>query len=256
MSGSAADLRRSDVVLPAGALLVGIAAWWLATTLLAIPSFLFPTPGAVAAQLLGNPTLYLSNAASTLEKVLYGGAVGIVAGFLLGVLAGTVPLVRATLYPYLVTVRVVPKIAIAPLLLIYLGTGFATAVVFVALIAFFPLVLNTVAGLSRTPETHLELLQSVDAAPLDTFLYVRLPYAVPDVFAGLKQSVTLSVVGAIVAEWVVADSGLGYLILLGSENIRTDIIVAALAALVVVGIALYGLVAVCQRIVQRRLPHS
>jgi NitT/TauT family transport system permease protein len=237
-------------------LLVGIVVWWLAATYLAIPAFLFPTPAAVAAQLLGNPSLYLRNAVSTLEKVAYGGAVGIVTGFLLGVLAGTVPLVRATLYPYLVTIRVVPKIAIAPLLLIYLGTGFATAVVFVALIAFFPLVLNTVAGLSRTPETHLELLRSVDASAVDTFLYVRLPYAVPDVFAGLKQSVTLSVVGAIVAEWVVSGSGLGYLILLGSENIRTDIIIAALATLVVVGVALYGLVVVCQRAVQHRLPQS
>jgi len=257
MRGDAIEIRTSELALPLTALLVGIFAWWLATTLLAIPSFLLPSPEAVVAQLVGNPTLYLRSAVATLEKkVVYGGAIGIVAGFGLGLLVGTVPVLRTALYPYLIAIRVLPKIAIAPLLLIYLGTGTVTAIVFVALIAFFPLVLNTAAGLSRTPERHVELLRSVSASRVDTFVRLRLPYAIPDVFAGLKQSVTLAVVGAIVAEWVVASGGLGYLVLLGSENIRTDIIVAALVWLVLVGLALYGLVAVCQRIVQRRLPLS
>ena len=247
-------VRRGDVALPISALCVGIAVWWAASAALSIPSYLLPTPGAVGAQLAGNPSLYLRNAAATIEKVAYGGAIGIATGFGLGVLVGSSATLRTALYPYLVTIRVLPKIAVAPLLLIYLGTGTVTAIVFVALIAFFPLVLNTAAGLTRTPESHAELLRSVDANGLETFLYVRLPYAVPDVFAGLKQSVTLAVVGAIVAEWVVASSGLGYLILLGSENIRTDIIIASLVALVVVGIALYGLTVAAQRAVQRRIP--
>ncbi|WP_273738530.1 ABC transporter permease [Natrinema soli] len=250
------DVRRSEMMLPVAALLVGVSMWWLGTALLAIPSFLLPSPGAVLAQLFGSPLLYLRNLVSTLEKVVYGGGIGIVTGFGLGVLMGTVPVLRTALYPYLVTVRVLPKIAIAPLLLIYLGTGMTTAIVFIALIAFFPLVLHTVAGLSRTPERHVELLRSVDTSRVNTFVHLRLPYAVPDVFAGLKQSVTLTVVGTIVAEWVVASTGLGYLILLGLENLRTDIIIAALVVLVVLGLALYGLVGVCQRIVHRRLPLS
>lgn len=251
---SGIGIRGGDVALPLSALCVGIAVWWAVGVALSIPSYLLPTPGSVGAQLAGNPSLYLRNAAATVEKVVYGGSIGIVAGFGLGILVGSSATLRTALYPYLVTIRVLPKIAIAPLLLIYLGTGTVTAIVFVALIAFFPLVLNTAAGLTRTPESHAELLRSVDADALETFLYVRLPYAVPDVFAGLKQSVTLAVVGAIVAEWVVASSGLGYLILLGSENIRTDIIIAALVALVVVGIALYGLTVAAQRVVQSRIP--
>ncbi len=247
-------VRRGDVALPLSALCVGIALWWGVSAALSIPSYLLPTPGAVGAQLAGNPSLYLRNAVATVEKVVYGGAVGITAGFGLGVLVGSSTTLRTALFPYLVTVRVLPKIAVAPLLLIYLGTGTVTAIVFVALIAFFPLVLNTAAGLTRTPGSHAELLRSVDADGLETFLYVRLPYAVPDVFAGLKQSVTLAVVGAIVAEWVVASSGLGYLILLGSENIRTDIIIAALVTLIAVGIALYGLTVAAQRAVRRRIP--
>ncbi|WP_222914597.1 ABC transporter permease [Natrinema sp. SYSU A 869] len=256
MRENAIDVRRSEIALPFVALLVGVSLWWLGTALLAIPSFLLPSPGAVLAQLFGNPMLYFRNVVATLEKVVYGGAIGIAIGFGLGILLGMVPVLRTALYPYLVTVRVLPKIAVAPLLLIYLGTGLMTAIVFIALITFFPLVLNTVAGLSRTPERHVELLRSVDASRVDTFVHLRLPYAVPDVFAGLKQSVTLAVVGTIVAEWVVASSGLGYLILLGSENLRTDIIIAALVVLVFIGVALYGLVGICQRMVQRRVPLS
>ncbi|WP_226008093.1 ABC transporter permease [Natrinema salinisoli] len=256
MRGNSIDVRRSEIVLPFVALLVGVSLWWLGTTLLAIPSFLLPSPGAVLAQLFGSPMLYFRNVVATLEKVVYGGAIGIAIGFGLGILLGTVPVLRTALYPYLVTVRVLPKIAVAPLLLIYLGTGLMTAILFIALITFFPLVLNTVAGLSRTPERHVELLRSVDASKVDTFVHLRLPYAIPDVFAGLKQSVTLAVVGTIVAEWVVASSGLGYLILLGSENLRTDIIIAALVVLVFIGVALYGLVGICQRMVQRRVPLS
>ena len=245
---------RRDVALPLAALCVGVGAWWLLGAALSIPPYLLPTPAAVAAQLVDNPALYLRNAAATVRTVAYGGSAGIAAGFGLGVLVGSSATLRTALYPYLVAIRVLPKIAVAPILLIYLGTGTATAVLFVALIAFFPLVLNTAAGLARTPERHAELLRSVDADPLEAFLYVRLPYAVPDVFAGLKQSVTLSVVGAVVAEWIVASSGLGYLVLIGSENIRTDIVIAALAALVAVGLALYGLTVGAQRLVRRRLP--
>ena len=246
--------RRGDVVLPLSALCVGVALWWLLTAALSVPSYLLPSPAAVATQLVENPALYLRSAAATIRTVAYGGSAGIASGFALGVLVGSSATLRTALYPYLVAVRVLPKIAVAPILLIYLGTGTATTVVFVALIAFFPLVLNTAAGLARTPDRHAELLRSVDADPLETLLRVRLPYAVPDFFAGLKQSVTLSVVGAVVAEWVVASGGLGYLVLIGSENIRTDIVVAALLALVAVGLALYGLTVGAQRLVRRRLP--
>ncbi len=251
---AARGVRSGDLLYPTVALAAGIALWWTLSVALAIPSFLLPSPDEVAAQLVGNPRLYLVNALATVEKVVVGGAVGTAAGFGFGLVVGTIPLARRALYPYLVTVRVLPKIAIAPVLLIYLGTGFTTAVVFVALVTFFPLVVSTAAGLSRTPEPQLDLLRSVNAGPIDTLVRVRLPYALPDVFAGLKQSVTLAVVGAVVAEWVVARRGLGYLILLGMENLRTDIMIAALSVLVVVGLSCYGGVVLCQRAIVRRFP--
>jgi ABC-type nitrate/sulfonate/bicarbonate transport system permease component len=237
----------ADLLYPGVALLGFLLVWWVVATLLGIPRFLLPHPGAVGGRLVGSPGLFLTHTVATLEKVLLGGAAGVAAGFTLAVVLANLPLLRRGVYPYLVTVRVLPKVAVAPLLLIYLGTGTLTAVVFVALISFFPMVLSTAAGLDRTPVPHRDLLRTVNAPGLARFLRVELPYAVPDVFAGLKQSVTLAIIGAVVAEWVVADSGLGNLILLGSENLQTDLMLAALAVLVGVGLLLYGLIALLQR---------
>jgi ABC-type nitrate/sulfonate/bicarbonate transport system permease component len=242
--------RAADALLPLAALVAAIALWWAVTAAIAIPPYLLPTPAAVAARLAGNPGLYLSSALVTLRKVLVGGAAGIAAGVAIALLVTAVPLLRRALVPYLVAARVLPKIAVAPVFLIYFGVGFDTAVLFVALIVFFPMVVGTAAGLSRTPEAHL--LRSVDAGPVQTFLAVRLPHALPDVFAGAKQSVTLAVVGAVVAEWILSNDGLGSLVLVASENVQVDVMLAALAVLLVMGLALYGGVTLCQRAVARR----
>lgn len=241
-------LRATNIFLPVSALGVGVAGWWVLAATLSVPPFLLPSPVAVASRLVGAPDLFLRNAWFTLEKILYGSAAGVTAGFVLGVLVAYLPWFRQAVYPSLVTVRVLPKIAVAPLLLIYLGTGMTTAIIFVALIAFFPLVLSTAAGLDRLPDTHRDLLRSVDASTTAAF-QVRLWYALPDVFAGLKQSVTLATVGAVIAEWIVADSGLGFLILLASENVQTDLMLAALVVLVVEGLALYAAVVAAQRFI-------
>ncbi len=226
---------------------VGIVAWWAITVALQPPAYLLPPPSSVAGRLAGNPDLYLRNAAITLEKILVGGSLGAVAGILLGSLIAHVELLRNALMPYLVTMRVLPKIAIAPVLLLYLGLGMETAVLFVAIISVFPVVISTAAGFERVPDRHLDLLNSVDADPISVFVRVRARYALPDVFAGLKQAVALAVIGAIVAEWILSTSGLGYLILVSAENLQTSVLLAALALLLVVGLGLYGAMAGIQR---------
>jgi NitT/TauT family transport system permease protein len=242
-------LPAPDVVLPVSALAVAVACWWALTVVLALPPYILPSPVAVGERLASNPGLYLSHAVETLRKIAVGGTAGVIAGFVLALLVSEVSLLRRAIYPYLVAARVLPKIAIAPLLLIYLGVGFGTAVLFVALIVFFPVVVGTAAGLDRTPEAHLDLLRSVDADPVRTFLAVRLRHALPDVFAGVKQSVTLAVVGAVVAEWILSNDGLGSLILVASENVQVDVMLAALAVLLPLGLVLYGGVALCYRAV-------
>ncbi|NEU56794.1 ABC transporter permease [Halorussus sp. MSC15.2] len=240
-------IPAAGLSLPVGALAVGVLAWWAAVVLLGIPPYLLPTPAAVADRLAARPGLYLRNGAVTLRTVLAGGAVGVLAGFGAAAVAVHSTVLRRALYPYLVTARVLPKIAVAPLLLVYLGTGAGTALSFVALIAFFPTFVSSMAGLRETPEEYLDLLRSVDAGPLRTFLFVRIPAALPAVFAGLKQSAALAAVGAVVAEWILTDEGLGYLVLVGAENVQTDAVLAAVVVLFVEGMAVYGAVAAVER---------
>lgn len=240
-------LGLTDFLAPLAALVVFVGGWAALAAVTDIPPYLLPEPVAVAERLAENPQLYARNALSTLERIVYGGAVGILGGFVVAVTVVSIQPLRYALLPYVVTVRVVPKVAIAPALVIYLGTGQTTSVVFVALIAFFPIALSTIAGLDRLDERYADLLRSVDANPVRAFVTVRLRFALPDIVSGLKQSVTLAVVGAIVAEWVVVDDGLGSLVLLASENLLTDVMLAALVVLLVEGLALYGLVVILER---------
>jgi NitT/TauT family transport system permease protein len=233
----------AHVSLPASALAVGVLAWWAVVALFEIPPYLLPSPVAVGSRLVSRPGLYLRNARITLETILTGGAVGVLGGFGAAAVVVHSTLLRRALAPYLVTARVLPKIAVAPLLLVYLGTGAGTAVTFVALVAFFPTFVSSASGLRETPEEYLDLLRSVDAGPVRTFLLVRIPAAFPAVFAGLKQSAALAVVGAVIAEWILTDAGLGYLVLVGAENVRTDVVLAAVVVLFAEGLAVYGAVA-------------
>lgn len=237
----------AEFLLPLAGLAAGVAVWWLLATALALPGYVLPPPTAVAGRLLASPGLYADNAATTLRRIVVGGAVGAFAGAAIAVLVVHVGWLRRALVPYLVAARVLPKIAVAPVLLIYLGTGETTGVVFVALVAFFPMVVSAVAGLESAPAAHRDLLRSVDAGPVATLVHLRLPYALPDVFAGLKQSTTLAVVGAVIAEWLVSTDGLGALILFALEDVQVDVMLAALAVLFAEGFALYGLVVATER---------
>ena len=236
-----------NLVLPVVGLALGVGAWWATTALVGLPAYLLPAPDAVVARFLGNPTLYADSARLTLQRALLGGGIGVVFGLVVAVVVVQLPLVRRAVVPYLVAARVVPKLAVAPLLLIYLGTGFTTGAVFVALITFFPMVVNGVAGLDSAPRRYHDLFASVDAGVIATFVHLRVPYALPAVFAGLKQSVALAVVGAVVAEWVVATNGLGALILFALEDVQTDVMFAATVVLFLEGFLLYGLVAALER---------
>jgi ABC-type nitrate/sulfonate/bicarbonate transport system permease component len=236
------DVPFPGVLFPTSALVVGVLAWWAVTVVFALPSFVLPSPVAVAGQLLDSPGLYLRNAGATLGKILVGGALGIGAGFTAGVLVAHVSLFRRMVLPYLVALRVLPKVALAPVFLLYFGIGFETAVLFVTLVTFFPMTVSTTAGFDQVPARQRDLLRSVDGGRIRGFLTVSLPFALPDIFAGLKQAVTLSVIGAIVAEWVVATDGLGSLILVASETVQVDTMLAALVVLVVLGLGLYGAV--------------
>ncbi|NHX36056.1 MULTISPECIES: ABC transporter permease [Halolamina] len=234
--------RLPEWAYPAVTLVGAVVLWAGFVSLFDVPAYLLPHPLAVGRRLAGDPGLYADAAVATTVKVLVGGAAGSLAGFVLGVAVGELPPLWRAVSPYLIAARVLPVVAIAPLLLIYFGTGFATGIAFVALMTLFPMAVSTAAGFRQTPEAALDLAASVDAPRHRVLLSIRLPYAVPDVVGGLRQAATLAVVGSVLAEWFVADSGLGYLILVAAENVRPDVLLAALSVVFLVGFSLYGAV--------------
>ena len=158
------------------------------------------------------------------------------------------PFLRNTIYPLLVVTQSVPKVAIAPLIVILMGVGQTPKILIAFLVAFFPIVVDTATGLNAVPAELLDLSRSLKASRLQEFVKIRFPTAVPFLFSGLKVAVALSVVGAVVGEFVQADKGLGYLIVVSMTYFRTALAFSAMVLLSIMGVALFALVGVVERV--------
>jgi NitT/TauT family transport system permease protein len=165
----------------------------------------------------------------------------------IAILMAISPVIRAAMYPIVIASQTTPKIAIAPLLIVWFGLGLLPKVMMVALLAFFPVLINTLAGIDNTDRGHLELLRSVNATRWQTYRQVRLPAAIPYVFAGLKLALTVSVIGAIVSEWVSANAGLGYLLLFFNAGLRTTELFAVLLFLVLAASIAFGILLLIEK---------
>ena len=226
-----------------------VGGWELAVRLLEITPLLLPTPSAVAAALwdgIRNNT-FTYHLGVTFYETMAGFALGAGLGLLLGGVIAQFPLVERTLYPYVVAFQTIPKVAIAPLFVIWFGYGMSSKIVITATIAFFPVLVNTVAGLRAVPAEQLELLTAFTASRWQVFRMARIPQALPYVFVGLDVSIVLAVIGAIVGEFVGAQAGLGYLILQRTFSMDTAGMFAILIILSVMGLALHWAVQWLQR---------
>ena len=239
-------LVAASQVLAALALATGLAEGIL--RLRHVGDFLVPKPSAVARSFAANEHLLWSHSLVTLREVVIGFAVAAAGGFLLAVLITYVPALARFVYPLVVASQTIPKIAIAPLLVVWFGFGLMPKIIVVFLIAFFPVVIASAVGLGSVDQNMLHLVRSMGASPLQAFLKVRLIHAVPSVYSGLKIAITLSVVGAIVGEFVGADAGLGYLLLIANGRIDTPLMFAVVIVLAVMGVSLFGLVSALERI--------
>jgi NitT/TauT family transport system permease protein len=175
---------------------------------------------------------------ATMSAVVLGFLASAAVAFVLGTLISQIRLVEVTLFPYVVAIQTLPKIAIAPLILIWFGVGLESKVVIAATVSFFPMLVNTIVGLKSTPQDKIDLMRSLSASRWKIFWYVQLPEALPFIFAGLNIGIVLSVLGAIVAEFVGAKAGLGYLILQMNYNMDIAGMFAALVVLGIMGIVL------------------
>jgi NitT/TauT family transport system permease protein len=223
--------------------------WELAVVVWQPPSYILPAPTSIARALfhglardLTDRAGYWLHLASTLRGALTGYAIGCTAGILLGILVAEFKLLERILLPYAIGLQCLPKVAIAPLILIWFGFGGTSKTVLAALLTFFPLLINTFVGLSLVDRDYLLLLRSLRATRLQTLVKVKLPAALPMIFAGLDMSAVYAILGAIVAEFVGSDAGIGVMIIQAQFTNDTASVFAALTVLAVTGIILHSIV--------------
>jgi NitT/TauT family transport system permease protein len=212
------------------------------------PDYVLPAPTAILERMWNDAALLWSATKVTLVEVVVGFAMGVVLGLALALPIAYSPVVRATLYPIIVASQAVPKIAIGPLLVLWLGLGAWPKLVIVALMVFFPVVITAAEGFSSVDRNLLDLMRSVNASQWEIFRRVRFPHALPQIFSGLKIGITLAVVGAVVGEWIAADNGLGYLLLQANTQLDSTLLFSALVLLVVMGVVLFIVVEVAERL--------
>jgi NitT/TauT family transport system permease protein len=236
--------RVASALLPVVALAGAIGLWWLLRWVFGWQSFILPSPAEVARELWHERSYLPEQTWVTLRETLEGFAIAIAVGVSLAVaIAYSRPLERS-IYPLLVAFNAVPKLALAPILVLWMGFGAGPKVVMVVLLSVFPIVLSTATGLKSAAPEFEELVRSLTATKLQAFRKVRFPAALPHIFVGLKVGISLAVIGAVIGEFVGATRGLGYVIVASGQNADTKLAFAAIALLAVLSVALfYALVA-------------
>lgn len=221
-------------------MLLGI--WEVVVHVFQIAPFILPPPSQIFIKLIANYQLLLSHGSVTLVEAIGGFILGATAGTTCAIAMARSRLIERMLYPLVISSQTFPKEALAPIFVIWFGFGLMPKVIIAGLISFFPVVVNTTRGLLSVDPLILDLMRSLSANHRQIFTKVRLPNAIPYLFAALKMCITLSVIGAVVGEFVGASAGLGHLIRLANSELATDLMFAALIALGLMGTSLFLLV--------------
>ena len=247
---------RPELVLAPTVLVVVLLAWEYGVVWFDVPAYILPPPSDIAVALwrgldagLTSRGGYWLHAGVTISEVLLGFVIGSSVGLLLGTVVSQFRIVEATFSLYLVAIQSLPKIALAPIIVLWFGFGLTSKVVIICLLTFFPLLVNSMAGFRSVEPERIELMRAIGANPWQMFWKVRLPSALPYIFAGLDMAAVFAVVGAVVGEFVGAQRGLGVLILAMNAQMDTAGTFSIFIILSLVGILLHGSL----RLIERRL---
>ncbi len=226
-----------------------LVAWQAAVRGLHIPDIILPTPVDIAVYLARRSALFLHHLWPTLVQTVLGFVFAVVGGVLLAILVSLTEIGRRGVMPLLIVAQIVPKIAVAPLLMLWFGLGDLSRILIAFLISFFPMVINTASGLTGLNQEMILLGRAFARSNWEFFWKIRLPHAWPAIFDGMKVSITLSIIGVIVAEFVSSQRGLGYLIMFANGRLDTVMMMTAIVVLSAVGLLLYGVIALLARAV-------
>jgi NitT/TauT family transport system permease protein len=247
--GGAASVR--GIVLPLGLAAIVLAGWQLAVTLGHIPPVILPSPISITKYIIERYDILLMHAVPTTLESAASFVLATLLGIALAIIITYSQIAREALYPNLVFFQLIPKIALAPLFIIWLGIGSQSRIAFSVFIAFFPVVIATTAGFANVDKGMLRLCRSLTASEWQIFTSVRFPAALPHIFSGMKIAITLAIIGVIIGEFITAQAGLGYLIIFATARADTEISMAAIVVLCICGLLLYGLVALGESIANR-----
>jgi NitT/TauT family transport system permease protein len=238
-----------DWISPALTLIGLIGLWELISRLLNVPVWLLPAPSEIAAALIERGSGLYEHTLITLYETVAGFFLAIALGVPLAIAVSHSRALSRTIFPLILITQSVPKVAFAPILLIWLGYGYLPKIVVAFLVAFFPIVVDTAAGLRSPLPQVLDLARQLSASQFQIYTKIRFPSALPHFFAGLKVAITLSVIGAVIGEFVGAEKGLGFLVIESTSHFKTPLAFGAMALLGLMSIVLFGVVAVLERIV-------
>lgn len=256
LPGVASLIRFASWAAPFGVLLLCLALWEAIVRVFGIPTYMLPPPSAIFQEMIVKHRFFLGHAFHTSMAIVFG----FIFAVLVGVPAATLMVYSGRLsrliQPMLITAQVLPKVALAPLFIVWFGFGLTPKVVMTFLIAFFPVVIDTLTGLLAVRPGSLMLIRSMGGSRWQSFWKVRLPTALPSMFAGFKVAMTFAVVGAIVAEFVAADSGLGYVLVEARGTLNMVTVFASIMWLVFIGFAFYHLVEGLERLLMKGWRHG
>lgn len=253
MAASPEESRRpsrawgSAALYPIGSLLGVLVIWQAVVSGFGIKPFILPSPRLVAQVIAAHYDVLLRHTVVTSYETVLGFLLSVVIGVPLAVAVVSWRRFEHSIYPLLVASQTIPKVAIAPLFIVWLGFGFLPKIIIAFLVAFFPVVISTVVGLKSTPVEMIYLGQIVGLSWWQMFVKISFPRALPEIFAGLKVAMTLAVVGAIVGEFVGASEGLGYLLMFATAQMQTALVFAALVFLVGIGVMFFMVIQMLER---------
>lgn len=243
--------RMRPVVLPILTAALACVVWEVVVRAAKVPAVIMPPPSAVLDKLISFLPFIATNAVPTAWESLAAFALAVVFGVGLAIVLNYSKLLFEALYPNLVFFQLIPKIALAPLFIVWLGIGYESRLTFSLFISFFPMLIATAAGLANVDRDMIRLCRSFGATDWQIMMNVRLPTSMPFIFSGMKIAVTLAIIGVIIGEFISSQAGLGYLILFASSRQETALTLAAIVMLCIVGLALYGIVAVAEQMARR-----
>ena len=244
--------KTSRAALPVLAIVALLALWEALVRIMKVPSYVLPAPTAVLSALWKDRAALMQHSSVTVAEALIGMGISLVCALALGMLMDVSEKVKAIVYPILVVTQTVPMIVLSPILILYLGFGAAPKILTVVLMCFFPIVVSFADGMAQIDPGYVNLIRTYGGSGLQVYTLVKIPYAMPALFSGLKVSATYSISGAVVGEWVASQAGIGYYLLRVKNSYALDKMFASVLVIILLSLMMNGLITLLQRLC---LPH-